>query len=217
MTQQEDIIVLGGGDVCRQILSVLSRNSKYRVVAIIDSKVSGSIQGIPVYATEQYLLALKIYKGCIAIGDNGVREEVAQKVLALYPDFQFVNVIDSHACISDDVVLGVGVCVLSGAIIQNGCRIGSHVLIGSAAIIEHDNVISDFCSIGPGACTGGNVVIEHAAVLGIRATVLQGRHIGKYAILGAQALLTENLSAYMVAVGLPAKPIRKREPRDSYL
>jgi len=217
MNHPEDIILFGGGDLCRQILGMIAESDLYRVQAIVDAAIPDTINGIPVYKDEAEIQNINIRKGFIAIGDSGVREKVAGRILELYPDFIFVNIIGKQVYLSQDVSLGQGVCIMSGSVIQNGTVIGSHVIMSSGVIIEHDNWVSDFCSFGPGACTGGNVKIGHGAIVAIRAVILHGRRIGKYAILGAQALLTEDLAEGFVAVGIPAKPIRKRDVKDPYL
>lgn len=217
MQQPEDIVLFGGGDLCHQALAMIAESKQYRVVAIFDPDKSEWIQGIPVFDNEADIQKLNIRKGFISIGDSGVREKVAGRVLSLFPDFTFVNIIGQNVYLSKDVQLGQGVCIMAGSIIQNATRIGSHVIMSSGVILEHDNEVADFCSFGPGACTGGNVRIGHGAIVAIRSTIMHGRRIGRYAILGAQALLTEDLEEYMIAIGIPAKPVRKREVEDPYL
>lgn len=217
MLQLEDIVLFGGGDLCHQTLAMIAESNRFRVMAIVDPDKSGWIQGIPILENEAAIEKLNIRKGFISIGDSGVREKVAGRILTLFPDFTFVNIIGQNVSLSMDVQLGQGVCIMAGSVIQNATCIGSHVIMSSGVIIEHDNQVADFCSFGPGACTGGNVRIGHGAIVAIRSTILHGRRVGKYAILGAQALLTEDLAPYMIAKGIPAKPVRKREVNDPYL
>jgi phosphonate metabolism protein (transferase hexapeptide repeat family) len=54
------------------------------------------------------------------------------------------------------------------------------------------------------------VVIGHDVWIGHAAIVLPGRRIGTGAVIGAGAVVTKEIPAYAVAVGNPARVIRKR-------
>lgn len=52
------------------------------------------------------------------------------------------------------------------------------------------------------------VIIEDGAHLGFGAIVMPGVTIGKGAVIGAGSIVTKNIPAYSVAVGVPAKVIK---------
>ncbi len=52
------------------------------------------------------------------------------------------------------------------------------------------------------------VVIEDGAHIGIGAIIMPGVTIGKGAVIGAGSLVTKDIPAYSVAVGIPAKVIK---------
>jgi len=56
----------------------------------------------------------------------------------------------------------------------------------------------------------GPVIIEEYAFVGMNSVVLPGVRIGRGAIIGAGAVVTKNIPAYAIAVGMPARPIKKR-------
>lgn len=53
------------------------------------------------------------------------------------------------------------------------------------------------------------VVIEDGVWLGQRVCVLPGTHIGKNSIIGANSVVTHDIPAYTIAVGSPARIIKK--------
>ena len=57
------------------------------------------------------------------------------------------------------------------------------------------------------------VVIHSGAYIGAGAIILQGVTIGENAVIGAGAVVTENIPPYSVAVGVPARVVRKIKPR----
>jgi len=119
-----------------------------------------------------------------------------------------------------------------------GVTIGRHVHIAPYSLIQGggrvyigDYVgISSFCHIysstehyeggkrmsGPmvppehRAVKRAPVIIEKDAFLGVNVTVLPGVKIGEGAVIGAHALVTKDIPPWTIAVGVPAKPIKKR-------
>ena len=54
-----------------------------------------------------------------------------------------------------------------------------------------------------------NLIIEEGAVIGSRAIILSSCHyIGKYARVGAGAVITKDVPNYAVVVGVPGKIVR---------
>ena len=54
-----------------------------------------------------------------------------------------------------------------------------------------------------------STVVKKGATIGANATVLCGHVIGKYAFIGAGAVVTRDIPDYSVAVGIPAVVIRQ--------
>lgn len=130
---------------------------------------------------------------------------------------------------------GNSVFIGSHAMIQGRfdgtCRIGNNVWIGPHAYLDARNLIlEDYVGWGPGAKVLGSshtaepvgipiimtaltikqVVIGFGADIGTNATVLPGVRIGAHAIIGAGAVVTEDIPEYAVAAGVPAKVLRYR-------
>ena len=58
------------------------------------------------------------------------------------------------------------------------------------------------------------ILLGDGAYLGTGAIVLPGVRIGKMCVVGAGAVVTQDLDDFSVAVGVPAKVIRKLIPMD---
>jgi virginiamycin A acetyltransferase len=56
----------------------------------------------------------------------------------------------------------------------------------------------------------GDTIIGNDVWIGFEAVVLSGVHIGDGAIIGARAVVTNDVPAYTIVGGVPAKQIRKR-------
>jgi acetyltransferase-like isoleucine patch superfamily enzyme len=55
----------------------------------------------------------------------------------------------------------------------------------------------------------GKVIIKDGAHIGIGAIIMPGVTIGKGAVIGAGAVVTKDIPAYTLAVGVPAKVVKK--------
>ncbi|PTN36509.1 DapH/DapD/GlmU-related protein [Desulfonatronum sp. SC1] len=58
--------------------------------------------------------------------------------------------------------------------------------------------------------TSYGILMQQGSWVGAGVKVLDGITIGQHAIVGAGAVVTRNVDAYMVAAGIPAKAIKKR-------
>jgi len=61
----------------------------------------------------------------------------------------------------------------------------------------------------------GDTIIGNDVWIGFEAVVLSGVHIGDGAIIGARAVVTNDVPAYTIVGGVPAKQIRKRYDEET--
>jgi acetyltransferase-like isoleucine patch superfamily enzyme len=79
-------------------------------------------------------------------------------------------------------------------------KIGSNVLLsGHSILIAHDPWKS------------GEIVIEDGAWIGVSCTIIFPVRIGRNAIVGAGSVVTRDIPRDTVAVGVPARVIKRRE------
>lgn len=152
----------------------------------------------------------------IAVGSGFSREKISSGLFS-GNRINAVNIIHPSAIIEKNVKLGAGNFIGAGVIINSYAVIGDHCLINSGAIIEHDCVINDFVTVSPGAKIGGRVRIGKRSFIGIGAVIVQRKVISDDAVIGAGAAVICDIEARSVAVGCPAKTIRKRRVEEAYL
>lgn len=94
---------------------------------------------------------------------------------------------------------GIAVVIHKRSVIGKECVIGSNVTIGGRSRSEHVPVIGDHVYIATGAKILGDI------------------HVGDGAVIGANAVVLEDVPAYSVVVGIPAKVIKTDiNPKDFY-
>lgn len=119
-----------------------------------------------------------------------------------------------NECEFAKISIGDNVSINSGSYIsgEGGLTVGSHVLIGPGVkVASAGHTIDyhhDFIALNP--INYGSVVIEDGAWLGAGCIVLPGRRIGKGAVVGAGAVVVEDVPPFSIVVGNPAKVIRYR-------
>ncbi len=90
--------------------------------------------------------------------------------------------------------------------------IGAHALIApNVFITDHNHNLARAQLIDQQGCTSRPVVIGDDVWLGAGAVVLPGVTIGRGAVIGAGAVVTGNVPEYEIWVGVPARPIGRRE------
>lgn len=110
----------------------------------------------------------------------------------------------AHTLIENDVILGDNVTVKSGVYIWDGTIIGNNVFIGPNATFTNDKIPRS--KVYPENYL--KIIIQDYASIGANATLLPGINIGKYAMVGAGAVVVKDVPDYAVVVGNPAKVIR---------
>ena len=139
----------------------------------------------------------------IAIGDNRVRHAKQMKFAA--SGFFIATVVHPLAVISTRAIIGHGTVVIAGAVINTGARVGEACIVNTNAVIEHDCVLEDAVHVSPGACLAGGVVVGGCSWIGIGASVIQQKIIGKNVIVGANAAVVTDIPDEVTVVGVPAK------------
>lgn len=126
-----------------------------------------------------------------------------------------------NAEIGDDCVIGHNCLIGSKARIGKGVKIQSNTDIWDLIILE------DYVFVGPSAVFTNDpnpraefskskypeygkwlpTLVKKGATIGANATIVCGNIIGKYAFIGAGAVVKENIPDYALVVGVPSKII----------
>jgi sugar O-acyltransferase (sialic acid O-acetyltransferase NeuD family) len=207
------ILVYGAGGHGKVIADILLSGSQDQLVGFIDDDkgLKGNrVLGFPVLGDAEWLRDRgKAQDACVAlgVGDNHKRRELAQKCTAW--NLEIVTLIHPRATVSSSAILGNGTVVMGGAVINAQAKIGLGVIVNTGAIVEHDVEIGDYAHISPNASLGGASGTGPLVHMGIGSILLPRVRVGAGSIVGAGAVVLRDLSADVVAVGIPAKIVRK--------
>lgn len=120
------------------------------------------------------------------------------------------NCVIGHNClISSKAKLGKGVKVESNTDIWDYVTLEDYVFVGPSAVFTNDKSPrakypkSKFPQYGKWLPT----LIEEGSTIGANSTIVCGNTIGKWAMIGAGAVVVDNIPDFALVVGAPAKII----------
>lgn len=211
----KNIIIIGAGGVGREVSLIIEKINKlkatWNLIGFIDDNINGwnrIINGYQIIGGMDLLetLPLDTYV-VIAIANYNVKKKIVNKI---NNKFKFATIIDPKVYIHDYMTIGEGTIIYEGAIITANIQVGNHVIISPKCGIGHDSIIKDYVSLLWNVNVSGNDVIEEGVMMGSGSTIIQGKKIGKGSIIGAGAVVIDDIDSFTTAVGVPAKVVKER-------
>jgi sugar O-acyltransferase (sialic acid O-acetyltransferase NeuD family) len=200
----EKIVLIGAGGHGAVIKEILDENSS-NIVCFIDANYSiNECLGVNVIHEESELVDDVSLAFVISVGSNTIRKNIANQ-----QSRQYINAIHPSSVISKSLDIGFGNAFMAGVCINARTRIGNHCIVNTNATVDHDCVLEDFVHVSPGAQLGGNVYVGEGAHIGIGASIKPGVKIGKWSVVGAGAVVVNDVPDGVTVVGVPAKILNK--------
>jgi UDP-2-acetamido-3-amino-2,3-dideoxy-glucuronate N-acetyltransferase len=119
------------------------------------------------------------------------------------------NCVIGHNClVSSKTKLGRGVKIGSNVDVWDLITLEDYVFVGPSVVFTHTNSRAKYPKKEyPQYGSWEPILVKEGASIGANATIIQGSIIGKWAFVGAGAVLKGTVPDYMVVAGVPAKPI----------
>ena len=211
----EKLVIVGTGSQAGYVIDIVQHGGSFEVVGLVDieraSNVGKIINGARVICLlndiDKHIRPSEA-RIVVAYGKNDIKREIVESLASR--GFEFSRLISAAAYVSQAAQIGEGCIVNPLAAIMPGARLGRHVIIHTQAAIEHDNVLEDYVNVGPGVSLGGGVQVGQGSYVYTGASVSPRITIGKWAVIGAGAVVIHNVSDYDVVAGVPAKSIKGR-------
>ncbi len=216
-----DIVIVGAGGHAKVVADIVERQGRFGIAGWIDSgrepgsthfgpPVLGPVQDLPALAAR-----LNLAGAIIALGDNGARRAMAERIASLTPELPFVTAIHPTAAVARGASLGPGTVVMAQVAVNSDAVVGAHCILNTGASLDHDCRMDDFSSLAPGTAVGGNSHVGTCSAVSIGAAVSHGVTIGAHT--GAGAVVLDDLPGHCVAYGVPARMARTRGENEPYL
>lgn len=210
----KNIVIIGAGGVGREVSLIIQQINEleqtWNLLGFIDDNtdnwgkvingysVIGGIDSLEFLSNDTYIV--------IAIANYKVKKNIVNKI---NNKFKFATIVHPKVWIHDYMTVGEGTIIYEGAILTANIEIGNHVIISPKCGVGHDSIIKDYVSLLWNVNVSGNDLIEEGVMMGSGSTVIQGKKIGKGSIIGAGAVVVNDIESFSTAVGVPAKVIKR--------
>ena len=150
-------------------------------------------------------------KPCVAVvcigGDRG-RERLGLQHSLAGAGVAPLTLVHRRAFVAANAVLAPGCQVLALAAVCADAVLGEGCIVNTAASVDHDCRLEAGVHLAPGARLAGCVRAGRCATIYTGAVVLPHITIGEGAVVGAGAVVTEDVPPYTLVAGVPARRMR---------
>ena len=130
-------------------------------------------------------------------------------------------ILGDHSFVRERALIGAGAVIGRGSAVDPDVTVGKRVRVQANVYLTQAMVVEDDVFIGPGVCTtNDNTMARHDSAYQLRgpalrracrvgggAILLPGIEIGEEAFVGAGAVVTRDVAARAIVVGVPAREI----------
>lgn len=209
--------VYGAGGLGVETMDILQNSirrglqKQHRLAFLADAPNRDEVIGMPVVSVGRQVVGAKV---TIAVGEPSHRLLMLKKVAAL--GLTPSSIISPDAFVSAHAEIGVGTIVGPHCSIQATARIGCNVAINTGTIIGHNVVVEDNCVLSSMVNLGGWVHVETLSYIGMGALIKEKLRIGHTSIVGMGSVVHSDVPEEVIALGNPARVVRRNEDRKVF-
>lgn len=205
------VVIYGCGGHGKVVADILLERGDVELLGFLDDRAARGdrVLDLPILGGEAWLASERARSVSIAlgVGDNEARQRVAER--CVQAGFILWTAVHPSAVVSRSATLGTGAVVMANAVVNPDAHVGIGAILNTGTIVEHDCHVGDYAHLSPNATMGGASRVGPLAHLGLGAIVLPGISVGASTVVGAGAVVIADLDDGVVAVGVPARAIRR--------
>ena len=198
------VIIMGAGGHTKVLVEVLKLSGGHIIGLVAPNIMPGSsCFGVTVLGEDDALAMyspddVELVNGIGALPGRWKRWKVAARMRR--KGFRFSQAIHPSAIISTDAVLGEGVQIMAGVVIQPGVQVGQDCILNTGVLVDHDCKIDNACHLAPGVTLSGNVEIGGYTHLGTNTSAIHGILIGAHSVVAAGSVVYEDIPDNVIFV-----------------
>ena len=218
-TKAMNLFIYGSGGIGCEIVDIALRinggRKKWAAVHFVDDVRAGREHyHARVFRFEEMLQEEHSYECVVAQGEPVHRRTLYER-LRKY-GIKLATVIDESATISTTAEIGAGCIIGPYSFVSSNSRLDENVMLEVHTVVGHDITIKKHSVISSCCVIGGNVCIGEESFIGLNSTVKEDVRVGDHCIIGMHSGVFSNLEDGLIALGNPARIIRKNEDHSVF-
>lgn len=212
-------ILLWGGSSQARIIEAMIAEAGLGVVELVCDEFLSSptypTTGVFFGSTEalrQHLHRVSHFVVCIGAEHGLARTRISEGLRAA--GVEPLGIVHESAYVDRTAHIGPGCQVMPRAVVHKFCEVGPFSILNTHSTVDHESVLGQGVHVMGAAAVAGRVRIGDYATIGTNATVLPDITVGEGAYVGAGAVVRDDVPAYCVVAGVPARVIRERSFAD---
>jgi sugar O-acyltransferase (sialic acid O-acetyltransferase NeuD family) len=206
--------IYGAGGLGREVLElarIINRQeNRWEDFIFIDDKPLDTVNSVKVYA---YADAISLFRGnlevSVGVGEPSTREKLFAKLKE--DGIGTPTLIHPDVHIPDTTKIGKGVTVQADSFISCNVEIEDYVYIQPNVGVGHDDILKEGCMLSSMSNLAGAVTIGRYTYVGMSAAIRELVSVGDYSIIGMYSAVYKDIPDEMVAMGNPARPMKKND------
>jgi sugar O-acyltransferase (sialic acid O-acetyltransferase NeuD family) len=220
MLKKNEIVlgIYGAGGLGREVFelaSVINNNNKQwsEIIFIDDADEINNPRNIRVLKFSDIInefsgIDIEI---CIATGEPAIRKILYDKIIA--NGLELTTLVHPDVVIPHSTTIGKGTIICKFLSITCDITIGKNVYIHPNVCIGHDSIIGEHTVVSSYVDVAGDCKIGSNTFLAINVCMRQGISIGDDTIIGMGSVVHRDIPSDVIAMGNPARPMKKNEKR----
>jgi len=208
------LYILGAGTYGEAIFD-LAEQCGYDILGFFDddtNKQNEYIFGKKVLGnfSDFFEMDLDNINAAVAIGNNNIRNKMLKDIREKGGNTP--TLIHSTVTITKNCHVGKGVYIQPNATLWTSVKIENNCIVSPGVIIAHHSTLKEGVFVSQLSNVGAGIIIEEEVFVGMGSTLVTGtKKIGKKSIVGAGAVVINDVIPFTVVAGVPAKKIRDVE------
>ena len=210
------VLIIGAGGHAQVIADILlcmqEHNNSVQPIGYLDDNpalLGQNFLNLPVLGSIGQLSAIPHDAVIVAVGDNRARQHLFEKLQRQKECFAVAR--HPSAVVAPDVPIGPGSMICAGAIVRPVSRVSANVILNTGCTVDHHNCIGDHAHIAPGVHLGGEVIVSEGTLIGIGSIVMPHCRVGAWSVVGAGAVVINDVPDRVTVVGVPAKIVKEHK------
>lgn len=214
MNKKKQIAIFGAGGFGLEVVSLIDRinsiKDEWELIGFFDDNpkqntingynILGGISTLNGWESQIFV--------ALALGMPKTRKIVKEKIVN--NNIEYPTLIDPSVIFGSKkfISIGEGSIICAGTILTTNIDIGEYVLVNLSCTVGHETRIDDFCSFMPACNISGEVKIGKCNYWGTGAKVINRKKIGGNVVVGAGAVIIDDIPDNVTVVGVPGKIIK---------